>query len=289
MSLPIKLPKGITLTVGQGGQPMLAVRTPAAEADVYLHGGHLTHWQPAGREPVIFTSEQAVFDGEKAIRGGIPVCFPWFADAGSPGHGFARTAQWSIDFARFDGDDLLLGLMLRHDDNEVFARLWPHKFEASLHFRIGRSLTTTFGLRNVGDNVCAYEIALHTYFAVADVRQIEFAGFDGTTYVSKVEGQTVRQQGEPTIDGEVDRIYQDHSSPVTITDGNRRVRIIGENSRSTVLWNPHIEKAAQLSDLGNDEWPNFVCVETANIKPHAVAVEPGEWHAMSQTVEVENA
>ena len=287
----MNLPDGVTLTQGRGGLDVLQVRTPAAECDVHLHGGHVTHFKPAGEEPVLFLSERAVFDGKKAIRGGIPICFPWFADRAGhpddPAHGFARTAKWTLDAARAEGDVMLVSLMLRHDDDPAFGRLWPHPFEAHVQIRVGRTLDVRFSTRNVGDAPMTYEVALHTYLAVADVRRVALKGFDGATYHSKVEGVTKRQDGEPAIDGEIDRIYEGQAGTIEVRDpGMNRTIVVGTNESNVVLWNPHVEKAARMSDFGDDEWPRMLCVESGRIGDHAVTAGPGEWRVTGTSLEV---
>lgn len=289
MLLDLSTVDGVTLESGRGGMDVVKARTEAAEADIYVFGAHVTHWQPAGQSPVLFVSDRAVFDGKKAIRGGVPVCFPWFADhkpsPESPAHGFARTAQWSLADAKREGDDAVISLVLV--STEATRELWPHDFVMTYTIRVGRSLTMTATVTNVGMEPMDYELALHTYFNVADLATTTVVGFDGGRYIDKPSGgKELEQTGEPAIEGEIDRIYQDHDREVVIDDGTRRIIVGKHGSRSTVLWNPHVEKAAAMGDFGDDEWKRMLCVETAAIGEHKVHLPPGQSHALEQTVAV---
>ncbi len=278
---------GIEQVDGQGGLPMIRVRTAVAEADIYLHGAHVTHYKPVGGSDVLFLSERAVFADGEAIRGGIPVCFPWFADnkpaADAPKHGIARTRPWQLVEARREGGDAVVVLRLK--DDATSRRWWPHRFRFDLTVRVGATLRLEAKVTHLGDDSCRCELALHTYFKVTDAESVKLNGFDGCSYIDSIDGGQVKtQQGEPTIDGEVDRIYQAHVGEVTINDGQRTLVVSKSGSNSTVLWNPHVTKAASMSDFGDDEWRHMLCVETAAIGDHAIHLAGGETHTMSLTI-----
>jgi glucose-6-phosphate 1-epimerase len=263
------------------------VKTDAAEAEVYLHGAHVTHYRPAGEEPVLFLSDKAVFDGKSPIRGGVPICFPWFGGNGpsddSPSHGFARTTTWSLGDAKRDGEDVLLTFVLA--STEATQDLWGGDFVFTYTVRVGRSLGLSAKVVNVGDDALPYELALHTYLAVRDVREVRLTGFAGSNYVDQLrDGERIQQAGEPVIDAEVDRIYQDHAADVTVHDAGRQIVVSKSGSRSTVLWNPHGAKAKRMADFGDDEWPRMLCVESAAIGHHSIELGSGESHALSVTI-----
>ncbi|MEL7239918.1 MAG: D-hexose-6-phosphate mutarotase, partial [Planctomycetota bacterium] len=172
---------GVELVRHAGGLDVVQVRTDVAEADVTLFGAHVTHYQPTGGKPVLFVSDKAVLDGSKAIRGGVPICFPWFSGNGpnddSPSHGFARTAMWSLADASRDGDDFVLKFALV--STEATRELWPGEFVFAYTVRVGKTLRLEASVTNVGDDAFDYELALHTYFNVANVADVKLTGFDG--------------------------------------------------------------------------------------------------------------
>ncbi|MEM7809323.1 MAG: D-hexose-6-phosphate mutarotase [Planctomycetota bacterium] len=275
----------IEIVEGRGDMPMVRVRTDLAEADVYLHGGHVTHFKPAGGDDVLFVSDKAVFDGTSPIRGGIPICFPWFggngpsADASS--HGFARTATWSlVDLAQKDGEATI---HLRLKSDEATRRRWPVDFAFDYTIRVGRSLDSDAAVTTASP--ASFELALHSYFRVHDVASTKLNGFSGGRYIDQLDGNTTKDQPEePAIVGEVDRIYQGHTSDVTINDGHRTITIAKTGSTSTVLWNPHIAKSQRTPDLGDDEWPGFLCVETAAIGDGRIDLPDGGTHKMTLSI-----
>ena len=280
---------GIEQTNGRGGLPMVKVRTGLAEADIYLHGGHVTRFKPLSGEDVLFLSDRAVFADGQAIRGGIPICFPWFGNnrptPDAPKHGFARTRLWQLVEARRDGEEAVV--VLRLEDDAETRKQWPHRFRFDYAVRIGGELSVEATVTNLGDDGCAYELALHTYFNVADVRRVKLTGFAGGEYVDAIDGNQLKQQhSEPAIDGEVDRIYQAHTNAVTVDDGRRQLIVRKRGGNSTVLWNPHVAKAAAMSDMGDDEWRQFLCVESAAIGLHRVDLAGGGSHVTSLELSV---
>ena len=289
--------EGLRFEAGRGGLTAIRVQTELAEAEIYLHGAHVTHFKPAQQaEPVLFRSEKSVFDPGKAIRGGIPICFPWFgakADApGAPSHGLVRTAEWDLASATHDPDGTVR-LEFSCDESIVpEAGRWGFKgsFRHTYELRIDQSLRAASTVTNTGQSPLTYELALHTYLRVSDAKQVAIAGFEGGEFVDQLQDNaTFSQRGEPAIDGEVDRIYQGHAGDVTLLDSafGRTLRIHKTGSASTVLWNPHVAKSRRLADLGDDEWPSFICVETAAIAEQAITLAPGENHTVSATISVD--
>lgn len=258
-----------------------AITTVHADAHVYLHGANITHYQPRGQKPVLFLSAKSHFDPGKPIRGGVPICFPWFsakeADPSAPMHGTARLNEWKVESATLNTDDSL-----------TLTLAWT-----SCRYRITVGPTLVLSLEVRNDTAAAYpfEAALHTYFAVGDSRQIRIEGLAGAEYVSKVENaQNVRQGPEPIrIARETDRIYFDTSATCLIHDPVWQRRVINEksNSHSTVVWNPWVDKSKALPDFGDDEWQGMVCIETCNVKRNAVTLPPGKTHVLEARIRVE--
>jgi glucose-6-phosphate 1-epimerase len=264
------LPPTVSLEAGEGGLPRLAVANAMARALVYLHGAHVAAWQPVGHEPVLWMSRHSSWAAAKPIRGGVPICFPWFGphatEKGAPGHGFARLLDWTL------------------------VASWPHACAAAYHVTVGASLELALEIRNTGTEPFTFEEALHTYFAVQDVRTIEISGLAGSDYLDKVGGTTLRNQGPAPIrfTSETDRVYVNTQAACTIHDSGARRRIVVRKSRSnaTVVWNPWVDKARAMPDFGDDEWPQMVCVETGNVNVHAVTLAAGASHTMTAAIDV---
>jgi glucose-6-phosphate 1-epimerase len=290
----IALPSGVTVGPGRNDVSRVSVRSAEATAEVYLHGAHVTAWQPAGAAPVLWVSRHSRFEAGAPIRGGVPICFPWFAahatDASAPAHGFARLRQWQLADASSDDGRIDLRLSWR-DDEESRKSVWPHRFSAEYRVSLGKRLSLALDVANAGDAPIAFEAALHTYFAVSDIRTVTVTGLAGTEYLDKVAGLARRRQGDAPIgfDGETDRIYLDTEATCTIDDPglNRRVLVAKHGSLSTIVWNPWIAKARAMPDFGDDEWPGMLCIETANVGERAVRLEPGSHHTMTATITVE--
>ena len=265
------------------------VHTAAAEATIYLQGAHLTHWQPKGAGPVLFLSDTSEFARGKAIRGGVPVIFPWFgprADGrAGPAHGFARTEPWELVFAAVAGDALHLTLTLGPtEESRGFG--YDH-FRVAYELRIDAELRLRLSVANEGATPLRFEEALHTYFAMGDVRRTTVSGLEGTAYLDKTDGMQRKPAAGAAIafTGPTDRVYEGTDAVCTIEDaaGSRRIVNRKTSSETTVVFNPW--KA--MADLGEEQWPRFVCVETANAGVDAVVLRPSEVHTMEAVMSVE--
>lgn len=294
--LAVELPESVTLATGEGGLDLLRVATTRATAEVYLHGAHVSAWTPAGEQPVLWVSSHSTFAPGQAIRGGIPVCFPWFGAGRSPGlapaHGFARLVTWRLVAAHDDDGEVTLVLRLTSADvvDLAAAAAWPHDFEATVTVRIGGELGVSLQVRNTGEQEISYEEALHTYLSVADVRTTRVLGLDGARYLDKAatDGPTVvTQDGDLTFSAETDRVYSSAGTAV-VDDGSsgRRIGAAKEGSAHTVVWNPWVAKAAAMPDFGDDEWPGMVCLEAANALDEAIVLAPGQSHTLAVTYTV---
>jgi D-hexose-6-phosphate mutarotase len=283
-------PASVQIVAGNGGLPCIQIRHALAEADLYLQGAHLTHFKPTGSEPVLFLSQKSLFTEGKPIRGGVPLIFPWFGarrdDPKAPMHGFARNLPWKLVDSSESGEGVSLRLQLQSGP-ETLA-LWPYPFLAELHVAIGKKLVLTFSVSNTGSEAFQFEEALHTYFHVADVRNVGIEGLENTVFLDKTDGFQQKKQGtDPiAITAETDRIYLGTETTCTISDSKRRIRIGKSGSRTTVVWNPWVAKAAAMADFGDDEWPAMLCIETANTHPEPVTLSPNATHQMRAEIEV---
>jgi D-hexose-6-phosphate mutarotase len=290
------LPDGVRIEQGSGGLERLVLDASEGTAHVYVHGAHVTHFQPKGARPVLFLSRESRFeDGVpgKAIRGGIPVCFPWFGpkagDPGAPPHGFARLLAWEVgDVARDPRGALHATLHLT--GNDFTRRFFPHDFAAVLAVTVDARLRLELTVHNRGPSPMVIEEALHTYFAVGDARRVSIRGLEGAPYIDKTDG-LARKPGEAApiaIARETDRVYAGARGPVTLDDPTwaRRILVEKTGSAATVVWNPWIEKAKATTDFGDDEWTEMVCVETANVGADSPTIAAGGAHAMTATIAV---
>jgi glucose-6-phosphate 1-epimerase len=283
-----------TVDSGKGGLARIRINGPAAEAEIYLHGAHVTHFQPRGHKPVLFMSAASNFDAAKAIRGGVPLIFPWFgpnaANPKAPQHGFARTTAWTIQGIRV-GADAATEITLSLDSSESSRVHWPHDFAATFKITVDKVLDMVLEVVNKSASEIRFEEALHTYLAVAEIRQTKIDGLAGRTFIDKVDNAARKMQppGAFEITGETDRVYVDTKDTVTVEDpgNNRRIIVSKNGSDSTVVWNPWIAKSKAMADFGDEEWPNMLCIETANAADNAVTLAPGAQHAMRATVAVE--
>jgi glucose-6-phosphate 1-epimerase len=234
-----------------------------------------------------------VFEAQKPIRGGVPICFPWFAahatDSTAPMHGFARLADWQLADAAHAAGAVHLSFVLT-DDEVSRKSAWPHRFRAEFRVSLGEALGMALDVSNPGDAPLSYEAALHTYFAVGDIRQVTVTGLAGTEYLDKVDGLARKRQGEAPIvfAGETDRIYLDTEAAAVIHDPvlKRRIEVAKSGSSSTIVWNPWTDRARALPDFGDDQWTEMLCIETANVRERAVILEPGSHHLMTATITV---
>jgi glucose-6-phosphate 1-epimerase len=279
------------LVAGQSGLPKVRIATPAASAEIYLHGAQVTAWRPSGSEEVIFASQHSRWEEGKAIRGGIPVCFPWFRgkadDPKAPAHGFVRTKSWTLESLAQKGDSICVTLATESDEST--RRWWPHDFRLTLSIQAGAQLELELTVSNTGTTPFQFEEALHTYHCVGDVRRARVAGLNGVSFLDNRDGNRERlQNGDVVMVDATDNAYLNTASSLTIADPilQRRIQIEKRNSLTTVVWNPWESGAKALADLGDDEWQRMICVEASNILGSAVILAPGEEHRMTTTISV---
>jgi len=281
----------VQVTTGNGGLARVCVSIPAATAEIYLHGAHLTSWRPAGAEEVIFLSQQSQWEPGRAIRGGIPVCFPWFRnkldDPKAPSHGFVRTKAWQLDSVEHQGDTVVVSLSTWSDEST--RAWWPHDFRLQHRLTIGAELTQELVMSNTSSTPLRFEEALHTYYREGGAEAIRINGLDGVAYLDNTDAnREKRQEGDIVFTAQTDRAYLDTTHAVEIADPllRRRIRLEKQNSRTTVVWNPWSTGAQSMADLGDDEWRTMACVEASNMRAFGVDLAPGEQHTMKTVIQV---
>lgn len=289
----------VQLVSGKGGLPVVLIENSAATAEIYLHGAHVTSYIPkASGKDLIWMSKDAIFDREKPIRGGIPICWPWFGKPNTtenPGaniqHGFARAADWAVkEVNHIDSATTSVTLVLYSTAETL--KLYPYCFRAELEVIVGASLKLNLTTYNTGLAPMRITQAMHTYFAVGDIAQTEVTGFDGVAYIDTVPGAAevnCTQSGNIAFDCEVDRIYENFSGTAVIEDkaNARKIIVKKSNSNTSVVWNPWINKAAAMSDYNNDGYLTMVCVETCNITHDAKFISAGESWTLSTEISEE--
>lgn len=272
------------------GLPVAEISTPLATASVALHGAHVLSWQPAGQAPVIWVSKAAIFELGKPVRGGVPLCWPWFGPlADKPMHGFVRTMVWQVRGAELNASGQLV-LRLGISDDASTRALWDFAFDLELVVTVGSTLTIALTTRNTGATPLSINQALHTYFATSDIHQTTVQGLAGGSYINKVQNFAVcQQEGDVTFTGETDRIYTDTTADSVIVDGvtGRTIRITKQGSASTVVWNPWSEKEKNIVDMAAGEHRQMLCVETCNAGPDTISIPAGGVHTLAATISVE--
>jgi len=290
----LSLPAGIRIVTGAGSLPAVEVALPSATALVYLHGAHVAQWTPAGQKPVLWMSAHGAFAPTAALRGGIPVCFPWFGpnltDVTAPNHGWARISPWTLTAAALVGGDAVLTFALAGAHRDAAGVAQPVSLRYTV--TIGASLTLELVAQNDGTAAVSVETALHTYFAVGDARTSLLLGLADLPYLDRsVSPPVTASSALPVaiIGAEIDRVYP-MPRAVTIDDvtNDRTITIGDSDAAQTVVWNPGTIKAAAMGDYGDDEWTETVCVETCNVRDQAVILPPGRSHGMSVGITVVN-
>lgn len=276
--------------------PLDGLVVPGADGDarygIYDQGAHTFAWRPDGQRPVLWVSGSTHLEPGKAVRGGVPVVFPWFGSGRSgdqqPAHGFARVHPWTRDSV-VDALEENGTLSVTHTLPRKYAEQLTDEFTCELKVTFSpTALELEMTVSNEGSAPFSYEQALHTYLAVSDVRRVRVLGLEGQSWTDTVPGADPGphvQDGPITIDAQTDRIYH---SPNTVVvedpDWQRSIVVAKDGSADTVVWNPWVERAAAMADFGDHEWTQMLCIEAANIGDHAVSLDPGDMHTMSQTI-----
>ena len=285
---------GVEFSRLDSGLEIISVKNKFASAKLTTSGAHIFDYTPNGEKNLLWVSRKSYMTPGKPIRGGVPVCWPWFGPSARPGlpaHGFARIAMWELLTVRkLAGDATQIVLML--DDSKCDPALCTQKFRLELAVTVGRVLELELRAINTGKATEKYQAALHTYFAVGEAEKISLHGLDNLHYFDKapdaVSGENV-QYGDLEIDREIDRVFCPAPGGVTIADPEfrRTIRVEKCGSRSTVVWNPWIAKSRAMADFGDNEFHRMVCVECANVFDDVRTVAPGEMTVMTQKISVE--
>lgn len=274
------------------GVPLVAVHNQSAQALISLYGGQVLSFKPVhATDDLLFLSRNALMQGKKAIRGGIPVCWPWFGPdpegLSRPSHGFARTSLWEL--AQTESSDVCTRIRLRLPHYPNNQALWPHAHELELIITVGNELTLELITRNTGEKPFTISQALHAYFNIGDIEQVEIMGLNDHYYLDKLaQGQQKMQRGTVTVSAEVDRIYTGIDEPLIINDPvlKRQIGVSTDGSETIIVWNPWRENSARMADLNTNGYQQFICVEAGNAEADSQTIAPGSEHRLKNIVEL---
>lgn len=277
----------VTFKEGPGGLPIALITTPHATAAVTPYGAQLLSYTfAADPRDLLFLSEKAVFKEGSPVRGGVPICWPWFGPdpkgLGRSDHGLARTRMWNVVSSDLhEGQECSITFELT-DSPETYT-LWSHRFRLSLKITVGQKLAMELTTHNIGDTPMELTQALHTYFAVGNIAQTTITGLEGFAYSDKTDGGAEKiEETAIRIDAETDRVYSTDGGDIDIKDEsfNRNIRITCEGSKTAVVWNPWIRVCEQKADLSREDYRKTLCIETANAGDEIIIITPRQSHTL---------
>lgn len=253
--------------------PFVTLYSKYSSCKIALHGAHVLSFMLHGKEDLLWLSSKALYRNDKAIRGGIPICLPWFGGVDTPSHGFARISKWDVIKSGQNVDE----------SPYIFFRLTSDKFIAEYFVEVTEVLKLELTVKNLDEKPFVFTEALHSYFNISNVKNVNLSGLEGIKYIDSLDESTEKtQHGAIEIDAEIDRIYLETEEVCVIDDSgyNRKISIRKENSKSTVVWNPWIEKSASMVDFDEGGYKNMLCVESANIGDEEIVLQSGESHSL---------
>ena len=269
------------------GFEYIEVINESACASIALQGAHLFHYSKKNEDSIFWLSECSDFESNKAVRGGVPICWPWFGTNKNcpnlPQHGFARTSLWEwVDSKEIDSKTTKVSLKLK--DSKETHKFWPYKFELTLEITIAEHLTFSLTTTNLGNKSFEITQALHSYFQISHISNIKIQGLDKKPYLDALDFKNYKQNGDITFNREIDRVYQEVNENVILIDKERKIEIENEGSSSVVVWNPWIEKTKRMSAMKHDAYKSFICIESANAFDDFKILEPKESHTLKATI-----
>lgn len=273
----------VKFVAGKGGFPVMEIQNEYAQAVISLYGGQVLSFQPVTQtQDLMFVSTQAFYQTGKAIKGGTPICWPWFGndpeEKGRSSHGFVRNRLWQMRevVSTQDGaTKIIMGLV----DTDETRKIWDYSFDLAIAITVGSSLTIELITCNTGNKPFSITQAMHTYFRIGDIKQVQVLGLEAKNYIDKVDGGKQKtQSGIVTFSEECDRIYLNVPSELVINDAafDRKIKITTNNSNTAIVWNPGSVVSAKMADLGDLDYQHFVCVETANAANEIIEVSAGD-------------
>jgi len=264
----------------------IKVKNNSASAIIALQGAHIIEYAPNDEESLLWLSDESDFELGKAIRGGVPICWPWFGmheNKELPQHGFARVSLFEHIYTKeLDADTTEVLLRLKHSQESL--KLWAYKFELDMKITISKELHMQLITKNTDTKPFKITQALHSYFTISDIEDIRVIGLDEHPYFNALDGQTYIQDGDILFDSELDRVYQDVKKDIVLLDEKHIVDIESQGASSVVVWNPWIDKCKRMSGMSEDAYKEFVCIENANAMDDFKTIEPNSSHSLKVTI-----
>lgn len=285
----------LRIVKGEGDIPLIEIKNPLTEARISLQGAHILSWRPSNQDDVIWLSEDASFIAGKSVRGGVPICWPWFGAHNSndsfPAHGFARTVMWELSgVEQLETGETQIRCSLNTEDlNETLQEMWPYSTSVEFTITLGTSLKLELKTTNNSAEDIIIGEALHTYFNIIDIRTTQVEGLDGKEYLDKPDNfKRKKQNGFIDIKEEVDRVYVKTADDIIINNSLRKIKINKQGSQSTIVWNPWETVAEKMGDLGKDGYLQMLCVESANAAEDVIHLNAGQSHVLCVTYSVQD-
>ncbi|RTR32118.1 D-hexose-6-phosphate mutarotase [Shewanella atlantica] len=275
----------VTTKKHASGLEYVDVDTPLCKARIFMQGAQIDLFQPKGKKPLLWVSSADDYQPGSGIRGGIPICWPWFGMTDNPDwpqHGFARTSLWTLESVqmRSEAVELKFALQITEENRQY----WPHDTRVEVMFILADTLTVSLTNTNLSDQPVPLTQALHTYFPINDIHQLRASGFEGSQYIEFGEGPYQQTTDEVVFDRETDRVYTQLSQNQQLHTPDGIIEVGRENSQSAVLWNPWIDKSQRLSRFNSDDYLSMVCLEAANVLEDKLTLAPNESHTLTTKV-----
>ncbi len=276
----MKLSPSVTIEQSETGLEFIKVASEFCDATIFLQGAQITEFTPTGKKPLLWVSKQEDYQEGKGVRGGIPICWPWFGvsqNEGWPAHGVARTGLWRAEQVKEEENSIYISLSLPM--NQIDEKYWPHKTKLLVEFILSTSLEVRLTTTNLDNETLNFTQALHTYFPTPAIEETKVDGLQGSKYIEFGEGP-FEQHDLVSFARETDMVYTQAQDTQRIITPDGIIEVSRENSRSCVLWNPWIDKSKRLSNFADDEYHVMLCLEAANVLEDSVELAPGDKHTL---------
>ena len=284
------LSQHVSMQVDDNGFEFIVLNHPNFDAAFSLHGAHLVHYQKKQQAPLIYTSKVAFFDSNKAIRGGVPICWPWFGNTtfsksnNLPGHGFARINKWTV--SQIIETDNGIDISFSFTSNTSTKTMWNHDFELTLTASLSDNIELSLITKNTGDSSFSYGGALHTYLNIADVEQCVVKGL-AESYSDSLDNKQIKTNTQPLlINKPIDSIYAVNEGEIIVDDNDnkRKIMITNQGNDAVVVWNPWVEGAKGFADMPDDGYKTMLCIEAAITSEAGTVVKAGQSHTLKTII-----